>query len=107
MIMNKVKIGIFFSLVLGMGLFSSCGSDEGNSKLLLNEVLVNNQSNFQDDYGIHSPWIEIFNKSYGTADLAGCYLRHSSQPGDTAQTDCLTVELSTPTSAWNPMWTTG
>lgn len=84
MIMNKVKIGIFFSLVLGMGLFSSCGSDEGNSKLLLNEVLVNNQSNFQDDYGIHSPWIEIFNKSYGTADLAGCYLRHSSQPGDTA-----------------------
>lgn len=82
--MSKVKIGIFFSLVLAMGLLSSCGSDGSNSKLLLNEVLVDNESNFQDDYGVHSPWIEIFNKSYGTTDLAGCYLRHSSQPGDTA-----------------------
>ena len=50
----------------------------------MNEVLVNNQANFQDDYGVHSPWIEIFNKSYGSVDLAGCYLRWSSTPGDTA-----------------------
>lgn len=81
--MKKIHIGIFFSLLLTAGLFSSCGSD-GESKLLLNEVLIDNQSNFQDDYGIHSAWIEIFNKSYGTTDLAGCYLKHSSQPGDTA-----------------------
>ncbi len=51
---------------------------------MLNEVLVDNRTNFQDDYGVHSAWIEIFNKSYGSADLAGCYLKHSSQPGDTA-----------------------
>ena len=38
----------------------------------------------QDDYGVHSAWIEIFNRSYGSADLAGCYLKFSSQPGDTA-----------------------
>lgn len=55
-----------------------------NSKLLINEVLVTNESNFQDDYGIHSGWIEIFNKAYSSADLAGCLLRVSSQPGDTA-----------------------
>ena len=47
-------------------------------------MLINNESNFQDDYGVHSAWIEIFNKSYGSADLAGCYLKFSSQPGDTA-----------------------
>ena len=80
--MNKTKIGIFLSLVLGF--CSSCGERETNSKLLLNEVLINNESNFQDDYGVHSAWIEIFNKSYGSADLAGCYLKFSSQPGDTA-----------------------
>ena len=51
---------------------------------MLNEVLITNESNFQDDYGLHSAWIEIFNRSYGSADLAGCYLKCSSQPGDTA-----------------------
>ncbi len=81
--MKKINIGIFLSLALAMGLLSSCGDTKSNSKLLLNEVLVNNESNFQDDYGIHSAWIEIFNKSYGTANLAGCYLKVSSQPGDT------------------------
>ena len=80
---KKSAIGIFFSLLFGWGVCSSCGEDT-NSKLVLNEILVNNVSNFQDDYGIHSPWVEIFNKSYGSADLAGCYLKHSSQPGDTA-----------------------
>lgn len=80
--MKKVNTGIFCSLLLALG-FTSCTS-EGESKLMLNEVLVDNQTNFQDDYGVHSAWIEIFNKSYGSADLAGCYLKHSSQPGDTA-----------------------
>ena len=81
--MKKTNIGIFFSLLLTLGICSSCGV-EGESKLILNEVLVDNETNYQDDYGVHSPWIEIFNKSYGTTDLAGCYLRHSCQPGDTA-----------------------
>lgn len=81
--MNRTRIGIFFSLLLMLGLCSSCGEQKPNSKLLLNEVLIENESNFQDDYGLHSAWIEIFNRTYGTADLAGCYLKHSSQPGDT------------------------
>ena len=68
--MNKTKIGIFLSLLLMVGL-SSCGERKSNSKLLLNEVLIENESNFQDDYGVHSAWIEIFNRSFGSADLAG------------------------------------
>ena len=67
--MNKTKIGIFLSLLLLIGL-TSCGEQKSNNKLLLNEVLIDNQNNFQDDYGLHSAWIEIFNKSYGSADLA-------------------------------------
>lgn len=81
--MNKAKIGIFLSLMLVLGFCSSCGEKKANSKLLLNEILIDNENNFQDDYGLHSAWIEIFNKSYGSADLAGCYLKLSSQPGDT------------------------
>lgn len=80
--MRKNRIGIFLSLLLLIG-FTSCTEQKSNSKLVINEVLVDNQTSFQDDYGVHSGWIEIFNKAYSTADLAGCLLKVSSQPGDT------------------------
>lgn len=80
--MRKNRIGIFLSLLLLIG-FTSCTEQKSNSKLVINEVLVDNQTNFQDDYGVHSGWIEIFNKAYSTADLAGCLLKVSCQPGDT------------------------
>lgn len=80
--MRKNRIGIFLSLLLLVG-FTSCTEQKSNSKLVINEVLVDNQTNFQDDYGVHSGWIEIFNKAYSTADLAGCLLKVSCQPGDT------------------------
>ena len=80
--MNKTKIGIFLSMLMLIGL-CSCQEQKSNNKLLLNEVLIDNQSNFQDDYGLHSAWIEIFNRSYGSADLAGWLLKVSNQPGDT------------------------
>lgn len=76
------KSGIFLALLLLVG-FSSCKEQNTTSKLLINEVLVDNEANFQDDYGVHSGWVEIFNRAYSSADLAGCYLKVSSQPGDT------------------------
>ncbi len=44
--MNKTKIGIFLSLMLVLGFCSSCKEQKSNNKLLLNEVLVNNESNY-------------------------------------------------------------
>ena len=81
--MNKKTIGFLLSLAMMLGL-ASCGEKEVNSKLVLNEVLIENQANFQDDYGVHSAWIEVFNKSYTSADLAGYLLKMSNTPGDTA-----------------------
>ena len=81
--MNKRKIGILLSLAMMLGL-ASCGEKEVNTKLVLNEVLIENTDNFQDDYGIQSAWIEVFNKSYTSADLAGYQLKMSNQAGDTA-----------------------
>ena len=80
--MNKKKIGFLLSLAMMFG-FTSCGEKEVSSKLILNEVLIENQQNFQDDYGVHSAWIEVFNKSYTSTDLAGYLLKMSNQPGDT------------------------
>lgn len=81
--MKTYSLGIVLCFTLLAGLCSSCGERKANSKLLINEVLAENESNFQDDYGLHSGWIEIFNKSYTSADLAGWLLKASSTPGDT------------------------
>ena len=81
--MNKQN-RIFYSLMLVLGFCSSCKEQKSNNKLLLNEVLVNNESNYQDDYGVHSAWIEIFNRSLAAPTLqVFFYLKFSSQPGDT------------------------
>lgn len=74
--------GICFASVL-LGAFSACTAPESDSKMVINEVLVDNQNNFEDDYGVHSGWVEIFNTSYNSVNLAGCYLKVSSEPGDT------------------------
>jgi Na+-transporting methylmalonyl-CoA/oxaloacetate decarboxylase gamma subunit len=44
------------------------------TSLKINEILVINNDNFEDDYGKKHPWIEIFNASPGTVNIAGCYL---------------------------------
>lgn len=79
--MNKYN-RIFLSIIILLG-FCSCEQTDSNTKTVINEVLTNNVGNFQDDYGTHNAWIEIFNKSYGSVDLAGYQLKVSSQPGDT------------------------
>jgi len=48
--------------------------------LRFNELLITNTEDFQDDFGVHSSWFEIFNIGYGTVDIGGCYL--SNDPND-------------------------
>lgn len=80
--MKKSVIGIFLLLLLSVGI-ASCTEGRNDSKLLINEILIDNVSNYEDDYGMHSGWIEIFNKAYSTENLAGCFLKVSCRPGDT------------------------
>ncbi|MDR0559438.1 MAG: lamin tail domain-containing protein [Prevotellaceae bacterium] len=44
------------------------------AKLTINEVMVNNQSSYVDQYGNRSAWIEIYNNSGTSSNLAGWYL---------------------------------
>ena len=70
-----------FFLLIG---FTSCNNQKNDtSKVVLNEVLSLNKTNFQDDYGIHNAWIEVFNKSYGTVDIAGYKLAVYNGGSDT------------------------
>ena len=53
---------------------------QSQSDMCINEYLVINTSDFEDDYGQHNGWIELFNSSYGTVNIAGCYL--TNDPGN-------------------------
>lgn len=55
--------------------------------LRFNEILVLNDSNSVDDFGMHTAWIEIFNSAYNSVNIGGCYL---------------TDDLNNPTKYWIP-----
>lgn len=49
-------------------------SAQSTKDLRINEVLIKNTSNFEDNYGERSAWIEIFNSAYNKVNIGGCYL---------------------------------
>lgn len=66
-----------FSIIiaaLGLILLSNVGFAQNATDLRINEVLVTNVNDFQDDFGQQEAWVEIFNTSYGTVNIGGCYL---------------------------------
>lgn len=69
--MNKKRIGIFIALVAVVCLGLNA---QRATSLKINEVLVTNEQNYQDDYGLHNAWIEIFNTSFASVNIEGCYL---------------------------------
>jgi len=62
-----------FLAVVGLTLAFGAGA-QSQDAMRLNEYLVVNTDDFQDDFGQQSAWFELFNTSFGTVDLAGCYL---------------------------------
>ncbi len=69
--MNKKIIGIFlFVFSLGISQLSA----QSATAFRINEVLIVNEENVVDDYGQHSSWIEVWNSSFASANLGGCFL---------------------------------
>jgi Na+-transporting methylmalonyl-CoA/oxaloacetate decarboxylase gamma subunit len=85
---KRIKLIISASTILLLVFVLNLNTKSQNSiALKLNEILVYNDSNAVDDFGEHSSWIEIFNSSYNTVNIGGCYL---------------TDDLSNPTKYWIP-----
>lgn len=70
--MNKLKLIWILVSLTAISVLSA--NAQSQSDMRLNELLVTNTSDFQDDFGQHSAWFELFNVSYGTVDIGGCYL---------------------------------
>lgn len=61
--------------------------------LIISEVMVSNTSSVVDDYGEHTPWIEVFNTSQGTVNIAGCYF--SDDPSNLTKSPIVKGDLRT------------
>lgn len=70
MLQLKLYITVLLISIAGFLQVKAQGADD----LRINEILVENNSNYIDDFGQHSPWIEIFNSAYSPVDLGGLYL---------------------------------
>jgi Na+-transporting methylmalonyl-CoA/oxaloacetate decarboxylase gamma subunit len=68
----KKKTGLFF--LLFVALFPAGAWAQRTTSMRINEVLIVNEDNFVDDYGKKNGWIELFNTSAGTVNIAGCFL---------------------------------
>ena len=67
---NHIRIFLLFgALTLSYTL-----SGQNMAAMRINEVQSVNTDGFIDDYGCRSGWIELFNTSYGTVDIGGCFL---------------------------------
>lgn len=74
------KLRPFLWLVVWIGISFQTAAQSALD-LRINEILVFNESNYIDDFGEHSPWIEIFNSAYNPVDLGGLYITNDlNQP---------------------------
>lgn len=67
-------------VVLSLLLVSFGAMAQQQNAMRINEFMESNASDLQNDYGEHGQWIELFNSSYGTVDISGCYL--TNDPND-------------------------
>ena len=81
--MKKINFGIILAFMLAVS-FTSCRDQSTKSKVLINEVMMQNETNATDEYGERSPWVELFVKYYGQIDVAG-YILEAQTEGGTPQ----------------------
>ena len=73
--MNKIR-----SLIVLCALAASTALSAQNvNEMLINEVLVKNETSLVDGFGNRNGWIELLNSSYGTVDIGGCYLSNDTR----------------------------
>jgi Na+-transporting methylmalonyl-CoA/oxaloacetate decarboxylase gamma subunit len=71
-IMKSILKGAALLLILSIAVVRVDAQDA--VKLRINEVMLHNETNYIDEFGKRSAWVEIFNPSYATVNIAGCYL---------------------------------
>lgn len=72
----KQKIIIMLLILAGC---AAATQAQSRRNLRINEVMVQNDSNFVDDYGHHSAWIELFNTTHAPLQIASVFLTNNPE----------------------------
>lgn len=74
----KKKLSILLIAVVACAMAAGA---QGRRGLRINEVMVQNDSNYVDDYGLHQAWIELYNSTYAPMEISSVYLSNDpAQP---------------------------
>ncbi|MDR1102595.1 MAG: OadG family protein [Tannerella sp.] len=71
--MNGNRKGTGIALLL-MFICAFAAQGQRSASIRFNEILVVNENNFVDDYGMRNGWFELFNTSWGSVNIGGCFL---------------------------------
>ena len=67
-------------LIITLLLIAACAGAAGaqsRRNLRINEVMVQNDSNYVDDYGHHKAWIELFNTTHAPLNIASVFITNN------------------------------
>lgn len=64
-------------LLVAVITLSAASYAQGRRGLRINEVMVQNDSNYVDDYGLHHAWIELFKSTYAPMEISSVYLTNN------------------------------
>lgn len=67
-------------LILLVAVVACCvvSNAQGRRGLRINEIMVQNDSNYVDDYGRHGAWIELFNSTYAPMEISSVFITNDS-----------------------------
>jgi len=72
--MKRKSILLLIALVACAGVVSA----QGRRGLRINEVMVQNDSNFVDDYGRHTAWVELFNSTFAPLEISSVFITNDT-----------------------------
>jgi Na+-transporting methylmalonyl-CoA/oxaloacetate decarboxylase gamma subunit len=72
--MRKIKILILLAVAFSFNV----AFGQSSSFIKFNEIMVKNDSTYQDEYGYRSGWIEIFNAAFNNINIGGMYLTNDT-----------------------------
>lgn len=65
-------------LLIAVAACCTAANAQGRHGLRINEIMVQNDSNYVDDYGRHGAWIELFNSTYAPMEISSVFITNDS-----------------------------
>ena len=68
----------YIILLLVLVMAAANAQAQGRKSLRINEVMVQNDSGYVDDYGRYSAWIELFNSNFAPVEISSIFISNDS-----------------------------